>query len=269
MLTHSALLAQRRHKSHKPVKESLCVSVSVSMCGFKRKYVYSDMLPHYWVNVKACVHFFCALCVCTRALAYMYVSDVCFHPCVLLCVCVTDIQRSSDQPGTSSRQRGQSHSLIILTFLHNDPTHNSLFSVFFSFHPSICITHAFHFTPSIPNLCFLLDFISLITSFSLLLFCPFLTLDSSLTCWLYSCMFSLPSHFSFMDSTSRSLQLASHFLQLNPVSSLFYPALSTQMSLCILALSDPPVGHQINLEGTDLRARMCTVDKGLTCGHRV
>lgn len=81
-----------------------------------------------------------------------------------MCVCLTDFQQSSDQPGTSPRQQGQSHSLIILTFLHNDPTHNSPFSVYCSLPPSICLTDAYHLTLSI------YFFLDLMAPFDLILF---------------------------------------------------------------------------------------------------
>lgn len=123
--------------------------------------------------MRACVHS-CMHCVCVCLFLYRYLMYVfilvSYFVCLSVFVCVTDARQSSDQPGTSSRQRGQSHSLIILTFLHNDPMHNSPFSAFFSLPPSICLTHAFHFTP-IHSLYiyiyFFLGFIYLITSFFL------------------------------------------------------------------------------------------------------
>lgn len=149
MLTHSALLAERRHKSHMPVRKSVLVCVCMRIMN-------SYMLPYFWVNVSLCVLFFANVaCVCMLSSLY---STVFVH----VCVCLTDFQQSSDQPGTSPRQQGQSHSLIILTFLYNDPTHNSLFSGFFPLPPSICLTDAYHFTHSIYSV---LDLMSLLTSF--------------------------------------------------------------------------------------------------------
>lgn len=111
------------------------------------------------------LHALRCVCVCLflyRYLMYVFIL-VSYFVCLSVFVCVTDARQSSDQPGTSSRQRGQSHSLIILTFLHNDPMHNSPFSAFFSLPPSICLTHAFHFTP-IHSLYIYISFLVLSTS---------------------------------------------------------------------------------------------------------
>lgn len=103
------------------------------------------------------------VCVCFGICLYAFIL-VFYCVCACVCVCLTDFQQSSDQPGTSPRQQGQSHSLIILTFLHNDPMHNSPFSVFCSLPPSICPTDAYHLTLSIY---FFLDLMALLTSFFL------------------------------------------------------------------------------------------------------
>lgn len=193
------------------------------------------MLPYLWVNVKACVH----NCVSVRLCVW------CMFSSLYSIVCVSEMQRSSDRPGTSSRQRGQSHSLIILTFLHNDPTHNSPFSGYFSLHPSIHLRRSCFPFPPPPY--FVHDLIYLITSFSLLLFNFSVHLNSSLICWLYSCVF--PSLLIF---PSWILPIKSHLIfPLSP--------LSSQMTLRILSLSDPPVDHQVNPEVTELWAP-CTRD---------
>lgn len=119
-----------------------------------------------------------------------YVSDVCLHLCVLLYVCVcVQVKHVFSSHQTSQAlvpDSEVSHSLIILTFLYNDPMCNSPFSgIFPSLLPSIHLTST---SPFSFHLYFSLSFISWHQ------FCLFLTFLSIFEAHL----FSLPpphSHF--------------------------------------------------------------------------
>lgn len=101
-------------------------SVSFSFVWLKKK----SSLKHtlLFINVGAWVHS-CLHCVWAGICVWCKYSSLYFSMCV--CVKRTFSSHQTDQAPVPDSE--VSHSLIILTFLHNDSMHNSPFLVFFFF----------------------------------------------------------------------------------------------------------------------------------------